>query len=312
MTLEAGEPSLDGKRNPAVTEAQLQAGELRRLVDGGVGQPPPAAGAPEPRDLAERVAKAGLAQSRARRGRFAHVRTVGGHAGVEEATERARDRVGVRVADRGAWLVHDLEAGEQDPPRPLLILAHDHVGGERIPLQHRPRHRGVHVREERRLEAEPVGVDEALRARLGAVQEVEEVALRRDRLLVRELTPVDAGDLGAFAERGDEGCEPGLVRGVGVLRREDEDVAAGALGAEIARASVAELLGPDLVNLCSEPARSLGAAVGGAGVDHDDLDLFVDLLARDCLQAADEIEASVLDRDDDGDHRTGAAATTNW
>ncbi len=87
----------------------------------------------------------------------------------------------------------------------------------------------------------------------------------------------------------------------------------GQLRAEIARAAVAELLRGDLVDAGAEPARALHAAVGRAGVDDDDLDLFLHLLARDRLQAADEVEASVLDRDDDRDHvRTGVAATTNW
>ncbi len=76
---------------------------------------------------------------------------------------------------------------------------------------------------------------------------------------------------------------------------------------------MAELLRGDLVDAGPEPARALHAAVGRARVDDDDLDLLLHLLARDRLQAAHEIEPSVLDRDDDRDHvRTGVAATTNW
>ena len=60
-----------------------------------------------------------------------------------------------------------------------------------------------------------------------------------------------------------------------------------------------------------EPPRPLDAPVLRARVDDDDLDLVVDLLARDRLQAAHEVEPAVLDGDDDGDH-AGAAATTNW
>ena len=136
VPFEAGETPLEGQRNPLVPQPQLQARELGRLVDGRVGKPAPVPCAPEPRHLAERVAKAGFAQGDARRRRLAHVRTIGRHAGVEEAPKRARDRVGVRVADRGARLVHDLEAREQDSPRPLLVLAHDHVGGQRVALEH--------------------------------------------------------------------------------------------------------------------------------------------------------------------------------
>ncbi len=48
-----------------------------------------------------------------------------------------------------------------------------------------------------------------------------------------------------------------------------------------------------------------------AGVDDDDLDLLVDPLSRDRVQAAHEVGAAVLDRDDDRDH-VGSAETTNW
>ena len=57
--------------------------------------------------------------------------------------------------------------------------------------------------------------------------------------------------------------------------------------------------------------RDLDAAVARPGVDDDDLDLVVDVLRRDRVEAADEIGAAVLDRDDDRDH-AGVAAATNW
>ena len=45
-------------------------------------------------------------------------------------------------------------------------------------------------------------------------------------------------------------------------------------------------------------------------VDDDDLDLLVDLLTQDRLQAAHEVDPSVLDWDDDRDH-AGVTAATN-
>ena len=48
-------------------------------------------------------------------------------------------------------------------------------------------------------------------------------------------------------------------------------------------------------------SRTLRASVPRARVDDDDLDLLVDPLSRDGLEAANEVGAAVLDRDDDRD-----------
>ena len=114
-------------------------------------------------------------------------------------------------------------------------------------------------------------------------------------------------------KRRDERREPAFVRGVRILAREDERLASCELCAKVARAPVVEVLGRDLVHAGPEPAGLLRAAVGRARVDHDDLDLLVHGLARDRLEAADEVAAAVLHGDDDGDHAgAGVAATTNW
>ena len=63
-----------------------------------------------------------------------------------------------------------------------------------------------------------------------------------------------------------------------------------------------ELLRGNLVDTGAEAPRSRGAPVARAGVDDDDLDLVVDPLARDRLEAAHEVGAPVLHRDDDRDH----------
>ena len=74
---------------------------------------------------------------------------------------------------------------------------------------------------------------------------------------------------------------------------------------------MAELGGRDLVDASPVTSREVGAAVTRAGVHDDDLDLSLDHLAVDRIEAAGEVGAAVLDRDDDGDH-AGVAATTNW
>ena len=89
---------------------------------------------------------------------------------------------------------------------------------------------------------------EPLSARLRPVEEVEEVALGRSGVVVRKLAAVRAGDPLGPGESADERGEPRLVGRERVLAREDEDLALRELGAEVARASVTELRGRDLVH----------------------------------------------------------------
>jgi hypothetical protein len=103
------------------------------------------------------------------------------------------------MAHRRPGLVDEREALAEDTPRPLLILAHGQIVAEWKPLENVPGDRRVDVREERRLEGELVAGGEPLDARLRPVQEVEEEALRRAGVLVRELTPVGTGDVRAGA-----------------------------------------------------------------------------------------------------------------
>jgi hypothetical protein len=53
-----------------------------------------------------------------------------------------------------------------------------------------------------------------------------------------------------------------------------------------------------------------GTAVSRARVHDEYLDVLFDALVPDCVEAAHEIGAAVLDRDQHRDHR-GVAATTN-
>ena len=87
--------------------------------------------------------------------------------------------------------------------------------------------------------------------------------------------------------------EPEIVRGVRVLAREDEYVAGSELGAEIPRPAVVELARRDLVHARAESAGTLDAAVDRTRIDDDDLDLLIDLLHSDRLEAADEVGAAV-------------------
>ena len=87
-------------------------------------------------------------------------------------------------------------------------------------------------------------------SRLRPVEEVEEVALGRSGVVVRKLAAVRAGDPLGPGERADECREPRLVGRERILAREDEDLAVGELGAEVARAAVTELRRRDLVHAC--------------------------------------------------------------
>ena len=143
-------------------------------------------------------------------------------------------------------------------------------------------HCGVHVREQRLLEVGlALTLVEPLDAPFGAVEEVEEVALGRRRVVMWELAPVDTREAHAACERRHEAREPHVVGRVRILAREDEDLASGEVGAEVARATVPELGGRDLVHVSSARPRNLDAVVARARVDDDDLDFVVHDLRRE-------------------------------
>ena len=208
----------------------------------------------------------------------------------------------MRVVDHCVGGIDDGPPREQNPPGPLLVLAHDDVFRKRVLVPDAPRNRRVDVREERCLEAQLLHPPEPLDTRLRPVEEIEEVALGRASGLVRELSTVDAGDVFVPTEGSHESGEPPIIGSVRILTGEHEHLASGNLHTDVARSSVVKLVRRDGVHPGPEPAGALGAAVARPGVDNDDLDLFVDTLAADRLQATHEICAAVLDRDDDGDH----------
>ena len=74
--------------------------------------------------------------------------------------------------------------------------------------------------------------------------------------------------------------QPALVRGRGVLGQEGHELAARACHREVARAPVPELLGRYLDHRRSGRARDLARAVARAGVDHQHLELLVELAGR--------------------------------
>ena len=152
---------------------------------------------------------------------------------------------------------------------------------------------------------------EPLDARLRPVHELEEEALGRPRVVMSELAAVRACDVLARARRSHESPEPAVVVRDRVLRGEDDHLAARELDAQVPRAAVAELLRCDLVHDRAVFTRLLGAAVGGARVHDNHLDLLLDLLGGDAGEATREIGTAVLDGNDDRDH-AGVAARTNW
>src|SRR5918995_5967627 len=95
--------------------AELHAAELRKLVGGGVRDPPAPARPPEPSPLAAGVARSRAAQ-RTRAAPPGGVRALRRYAGVEEPSKRIRDRVAVGVVDGCTRLVDELVAGAQHAP----------------------------------------------------------------------------------------------------------------------------------------------------------------------------------------------------
>ncbi len=149
----------------------------------------------------------------------------------------------MRVQDDGLRLVEDRVAGEQHAPRPLVVLAHDQVLGERELAEELPRDRGVHVREVGRLEVHVGGSVDPLHARVRPVHELPVVALGRWGGIERDVPAVDAGGVRARAQWRDERAEPAVVGRIRVLAREDECVPLRELGPEVAGTAVVELLG---------------------------------------------------------------------
>ena len=144
-----------------------------------------------------------------------------------------------------------------------------------------------------------MGTAGALTPRRRAVEEVEEVALRRARAGVGQLAPVGAGDVGLGTQRRPQSLQPARAQRLCVLADEDQRLAARVARAEVARPAVGELLRRHLADRGTAPARELDAAVFRARVDDDHLDLLVDHLGVDPVEAAREVAAAVLHRNHD-------------
>ena len=95
--------------------------------------------------------------------------------------------------------------------------------------------------------------------------------------------------------------EPALLRH-GVLGEEADQVARGALGAEVAGAPVPELLGRDLHQVGTSRTRDLTRAVARTRVDHDQLEV---ALRADAGEHLLEALLPILHRDDDRDRASG-------
>src|SRR5262249_12658239 len=91
------EPCPDPLGEEVAVDPELHAGELRELVDDRVRDPRSVTFVPEPSDLADRVAAQGRAERAAGRRAAAEIGVPRGEARVEEAMERRRDRIRVRV-----------------------------------------------------------------------------------------------------------------------------------------------------------------------------------------------------------------------
>ena len=216
--------SFDTGGKPPLAGAELEPGELRQLVGGRIGQPTCAPRPDKPHELASSVGEGGTKQHPLGGTRPCQVGPLRRCSRIEEPPEGALERVGVGVAHLRFGLVTQAETGQQHSDAPLLVLAHHEVVGERELLPDVARYGRVDVRKQRGLQGELRATRHLLLARLGAVQEAEEVALRRPRVGQRGLqaeTPARCG-LGPAEP---PFRQPVLVLGVGVLTGEDQNVA---------------------------------------------------------------------------------------
>jgi hypothetical protein len=251
---------------------------------------------------------------------LAHPAPVRGHEPPDVARARAHAEA-LDVADGLAQAAVLVEVAAHEAPRWVVVrMQHGRAGMEDLrPAggEHRTRERLVlgvgHVGEADLLPAlAPVGgVDvgqERLVARalehgraVGPVQGEELLQLARDhrrRLGAGPVRAVGRADALIELEGLLYGREPSGQRR-GVLREEADDVAARALGGEVARAAVAELARRDLEHVGARRARDLDAAVARAGVDDQQLETgrVARLRAHRREQLA-QVARPVLDRDD--------------
>ena len=117
----------------------------------------------------------------------------------------------------------------------------------------------------------------------------------RARVGTRQVRSVGGADVRVERERLAIGREPAGHRR-GVLGEEADQLAARALGAEVAGAPVAELGGIDLEQLDPGRTGDLERAVARAGVDHERL---LDALARERVEQLLQVALAVLDGDHD-------------
>ncbi len=219
---------------------------------------------------------------------------------VEVAPHELDRRVVVSVQNGGTRVV-DLEpARVEHRPRERLVLGVRHVGEADL----RPAGAGVagvHVREE---DGAVDPLDPGLAVRREALEELGELAGdHRARVRARQVRPVGGAHARDERERLAVGVEPALDR-LGVLGQEADQVAGGALGAEVAGAAVPELRGRDLDHLGARGAGDLDGAVARARVDHEQL---VGPLARERREQRRQELLAVEHGDDDRDR--GHAAT---
>ena len=225
---------------------------------------------------------------------------------VEIALRELDGAVVVCVPDGGARMEHLRPACLEHRAAEGLVLGVLHVREPDL----RPalaRVAGVHVRQERQA-APPVHDRPAVRRE--AREELGQLARDHRARAAREgeVRPERRAHPLVEPERLAVGLEPAVLRH-GVLREEADQVSAGALGAEVARAPVAEVLGRDLDQLGAGRACYLAGAVARPRVDDDQLDVALGPYRGEHLL---EALVAVLHRDNDGDragHFSGAASS---
>ena len=210
----------------------------------------------------------------------------------------------MRVADGGTWLVRDRIAGEQDAPRPFLVFAHRDVIRERQLLPDPPwGWRSSHSRRASARTSAHRGARRCVRGS-GPYMKSRKNRSRRPGAAARKLAAVHARNTGLFECR---------RRSTGASSHRRDGVLTGERARLPTRAEPRDCGSP---RGRSRPPvsrgrrhRALALAPGfrrPSPVNHDDLHGVLDELFSDRFEAANEIEPTVFDWDQDGDHRQRA------
>src|SRR3989338_6832360 len=203
------------------------------------------------------------------------------------------------VDDRSAGLVQGRVSLQEHPLGPLLVLAHDEAFLEGLLQEELLGDGAVHIGEEDVVQGDaPPAGERAAFPRFGEALPVEE-ALHGRRVRIGALPPENPGDA-QVRQRTDKVPEPLPARGQGVLGEERDDIPCGHARSEVPRATVAELILGDDMDLRAVPSGDVTGGVLRGGVDDQDVEARV-VLRCHAAHGLFEPSAGIARGDENGD-----------